>query len=102
MTTFRLAVKREFSKGDQPDADFFRIVTFGKQAESVATYLSKGSWAAVNGRIQNETYTGKDGEKRYSTSIIADRVEFIGSKAEAKPQYEGFHEYNDLDDGIPF
>lgn len=100
MTTFRLAVKREFAKDGQTDADFFRIVTFGKQAESVARYLAKGSWAAVNGRIQNETYTGKGGEKKNSVSIIADRVEFVGAKAEPRPQYDGFHEYQD--DDVPF
>ncbi len=69
----------------------------------MARYLAKGSWAAVNGRIQNETYTNKDGEKRYSTDIIADRVEFIGGKSEpAKPQYDGFHEYDDFDEDVPF
>lgn len=53
---------------------------FGKQAENCANYLSKGSMCAVNGRINTGSYTTQTGEKRYTTDVVANRVEFIGSK----------------------
>lgn len=77
VTNFRLAVNRRFSKEDK--ADFFRVVVWGKQAEAVAKYLRKGSQCAVIGRIQIEQYTDRDGNTRYSTDIVAQEVEFLGS-----------------------
>lgn len=77
VANFTLAVNRVYSK--EKEADFFRVVVWGKQAENVANYLKKGSQCAVSGSIQNNNYTDKDGNQRYSTDIQADRVEFLTS-----------------------
>lgn len=77
VTTFTLAVNRPYEKDD--GADFLRIVVFGKSAENCERYLSKGSQIGVQGRIQTGSYETKTGEKRYTTDIIADRVEFLSS-----------------------
>ena len=77
VANFTLAVDRVYSR--EKEADFFRIVVWGKQAENVATYLQKGSQCAVSGSIHNNNYTDRDGNMRYSTDINADRVEFLGS-----------------------
>lgn len=60
----------------------FNIVVWRQQAENCARYLQKGSQCAVEGNIQNRTYE-KDGEKRYITEIVADRVEFLGRPAQS-------------------
>lgn len=85
VTTFSLAVNRDFkTKDGQRLADFFNIVVWGKSAEYVANYLSKGRLAAVRGRIENRSYETQEGEKRYITEIIADNVEVLewGDKSE--------------------
>lgn len=101
VATFTLAVDRPFSK--EKVADFLRIVVYGKPAENCANYLAKGSQVAVQGRIQTGSYETKTGEKRYTTDIIADRVEFL-TKAEAKTQGDelpdGFMALDDSE-GIP-
>lgn len=104
MCSFRMAVDREYKREGQPDADFFRVVTFGKTAENVARYCAKGKQVAVRGRLQTGSYTAQDGTKRYTTDIMADRVKFLqgATQKEEAPQYEGFHAYSDDDDGIPF
>ena len=56
-----------------------RIVVFGKQGENCEKYLSKGSQVYIEGRIQTSDYE-KDGQKHYSTDIVANTVQFIGSK----------------------
>ncbi|MCK5780158.1 MAG: single-stranded DNA-binding protein [Psychrilyobacter sp.] len=73
---FTLAVNR--MKRDDP-ADFIGCTAFGKTAELIGEYLRKGSNTGVQGRIQTRTYE-VNGEKRYGTDVIVDRIEFLGSK----------------------
>ena len=80
IATFTLAVDRQVSKDKERQADFIRITVFGKQAETVDRYLSKGRQVAVHGRIQTGSYKDKEGRTVYTTDVIADRVEFLGSK----------------------
>ena len=99
VSTITLAVDRYNSKKQQREADFIPVVVYGKQAESLANYLSKGSPAAVSGRIQTRSYDAKDGTKRYVTEVVADvplGVQFIGGKKND----DDLQEVND-DDG-PF
>lgn len=58
------------------ETQFHNVVVFGKQAETVAQYLKKGSSVLVEGRIQTRSWDGTDGQKRYRTEIVADRVQF--------------------------
>jgi single-strand DNA-binding protein len=79
---FSLAVERKFKREGDPDADFFDCVTFGKQAEFVAKYFHKGLKVAVEGRMQNDNYTNKDGQKVFRLVLICENVEFAESKTD--------------------
>ena len=96
--------KQEAEAKGQPTADFINITVFGKTAENCANYLAKGNKCAVQGRISTGSYTTQTGEKRYTTEVIADKVEFLESKGQAKPQDEEiFEPVEDSDmDSIPF
>lgn len=77
---YTLAVDRRFAKEDGTrEADFLRIVTFGKAAEFTRQYLAKGMKILVTGRIQTGSYE-KDGQKFYTTDIIAEDQEFCEPK----------------------
>ena len=80
-TRFTLAVNRPFqSQNGEQGTDFINIVVWRKQAENVKNYLTQGSQVAVEGRIQTRTYDDQNGNKRYITEVVADNVEFLGSK----------------------
>lgn len=86
--TFRLATQRRYTNQDgKREADFHTIVCWRGLAENCARYLIKGNRVAVEGQIQNRSYDAQDGTKRYVTEIIADNVEFLTAKGEAKPDY---------------
>jgi single-strand DNA-binding protein len=76
---FTLAVARR----KKEEADFIRCVSFGKTAELIAEYHNKGSQIAIQGRIQVNPYEDKDGNKRTSTDVIVDLMDFVGSKKNA-------------------
>lgn len=74
VATNRVFRDREGKKQEQ--TDFHNIVVFGRQADATAQYLKKGSSVFIEGRIQTRSWDGKDGEKKYRTEIVADRVQF--------------------------
>ena len=81
VASFTLAVNRPFSNQQgEREADFINVVVWRKQAENVKNYLTQGSQAAVEGRLQTRTYDDNNGQKRYVTEVIADNVEFLGSE----------------------
>ena len=81
---FSLAVDRRFKRqGDTVTADFFNCTAFGKQGEFVEKYLKQGTKVLVTGRIQNDNYTNKEGQKVYSVQIIVEEIEFAESKSAA-------------------
>ncbi len=82
VTRFTVAVSRPVNpqSGGEPQADFINCVAWRRQAENIAKYCSKGSQVAVDGRVQVNSFTGQDGQKRYSTDIVADNVTFLGSR----------------------
>ena len=81
VASFTLAVNRPFSNQQgEREADFINVVVWRKQAENVKNYLTQGSQAAVEGRLQTRSYDDNNGQKRYITEVIADNVEFLGSK----------------------
>lgn len=77
---FSLAVDRRWKREGEPDADFFNCTVFGRQADFVEKYLRQGTKVVVTGRIQNDNYTNKDGQKVYSVQIIVEEIEFAESK----------------------
>ena len=81
VATFSLAVNRPFSgQNGEREADFINIVVWRKQAENCKNYLNQGSQVAIEGRIQVRNYDDQNGQKRYVTEVVADNVEFLGSK----------------------
>ena len=77
VTSFTLAVDRPVKKGEEKQADFIRCTVFGKQAEMLEKWSRKGNRIAIEGRIQTGSYQNKNGEKVYTTDVIANRVEII-------------------------
>ena len=86
---FTLAVDRRFAKEGEESADFFTCTAFGKLGEFAEKYLKMGTKILLTGRIQNDNYTNKNGEKVYSTQIMVDEMEFAESKkTEGQPKQE--------------
>ena len=78
VVNFSLATNRVYKDRDgkkQEQTDFHNVVVFGRQADIVNQYLKKGSSVFVEGRMQTRSWE-KDGEKKYRTEVVADRVQF--------------------------
>ena len=86
VSSFTLAVDRRFKKEDEPNADFIRCKAFGKTAEFVEKHFVKGKGMMLNGRISTGSYKDSEGRTVYTTEVIADNVEFMGSKSEEQKQ----------------
>lgn len=109
-----LAVNRKWKREGEPEADFFNCTAFGKQAEFVEKYLKKGSKVLVSGRVQNDNYTNKDGQKVYAVNIMIEEIEFAESKnagqqdtnqrQQDRPAYtnDGFMSIPDGEEELPF
>jgi single-strand DNA-binding protein len=79
VASFGLATNRVYKDKDgsrKEAVDFHNIVVFGKQGELCSQYLKKGQTVLIEGRIQTRSWDDKDGQKKYRTEIIADRVQF--------------------------
>lgn len=86
----------------QERTEWHRVTVFGKSAEACVRYLAKGSRVYVEGRIQTSSYE-KDGEKRYSTEIIANTVQFLDRKGDAPAPSQSSGSADSFgDDDIPF
>ncbi len=101
----------------QEKTEWHRVVFYGRTAEVVGEYLKKGSAVYVEGRIQTRKWQDKDGQDRYTTEIVGDRMQMLGGRGGAsfdsqdsapppsgrsqqKPQQKGG--FDDMDDDIPF
>jgi len=81
MTRFTLAINRQGKPQDgQPTADFFNCLAWRNTAEFIEKYFRKGQQALIEGRIQNNNYTDKEGIKRYTVEVIVDQIYFADSK----------------------
>ena len=67
----------------QERTEWHRVVLFGRQAEIAGEYLKKGRSVYVEGRLQTRKYTDKDGIEKYSTEIVGDRMQLLGSGRDA-------------------
>lgn len=107
IATYTLAVNR---KGKKDEADYIRCKAFGKTAEFVEQYLSKGLKMMVCGRIQTGSYETKEGKKVYTTDVIVEEHEFCekkndktGNSEDERPSSEGFMDIpQDAIDDMPF
>lgn len=77
---FSLACDRRFKKEGEQNADFINCVAFGKTAEFIEKYFHQGHKMGLTGRIQTGSYTNKEGQKVYTTDIVAENIEFVESK----------------------
>lgn len=95
-----IAVNRRFKQEGQPDVDFINVTIWGKVAENTAKYTNKGSQVAVHGRIQTGKYENKEGQTIYTTEVVAEEIEFLGSKKDSQLG-EGQSLGNPMDDFTP-
>ena len=90
VTSFTLAVDRDFKTNGEKETDFIDVVAWRNTAEFVSKYFSKGRMAIVEGRLQIRDWTDKNGNKRRTAEVVADNVYFGDSKRENKedPEYK--------------
>lgn len=80
MTTFRVAASRNYSTPDgerREETEWFSVVAWRKLAEQCSQFLQKGRRVYVEGRLRTRSWEGQDGQKRYRTEVVADRVLFL-------------------------
>ena len=83
VTSFSLAVDRNYGKGADRQTDFINCVAWRQTGEFIARYFQKGSMIAVVGSIQSRNWDGNDGKKQYATEVVVDEAYFTGSRAES-------------------
>lgn len=77
VASFTIAVNR-----DKDNADFFNCVVWGVQADNLCKYQTKGSQIGLTGRLSKRSYEDKNGEKKYIIEVVAEHIEYLGSKKE--------------------
>ncbi len=97
---FSIAVDRKFSREGEPDADFFNCSAFGKTAEFIERNIHKGTKILVSGRLQNNNYTNKEGQKIYDVRVVVEDVEFGESKKETTNSAQTQDEFLNVPDGL--
>jgi single-strand DNA-binding protein len=99
VATFGLAVNRRYRQGEEQREEvcFVDIVTFGRQAETVSEYLSKGNLAMIEGRLQWRSWETPDGQKRSKHEVIANNVQFMPRSSGG----QGGEAYQTLRQGSP-
>lgn len=120
VSRYTVAVDRRFKKSsDEQNADFISVIAFGKAGEFAEKYLKKGTKVVITGRIQTGSYTNKDGQKVYTTDVVAEDQEFAESKntsnsgsydnsnsspaPSSEPVDDGFMDIPDgIDEELPF
>lgn len=116
VTSFSIAVDRAYQKaGTERQTDFINCVAWRQTAEFITKYFQKGSLIAVNGTLQQRSYTDKDGNKRTAYDVVIDNASFCGSKSEGstRPRSDepasfsnagmgDFEEITMSDDDLPF
>jgi single-strand DNA-binding protein len=86
VATFSLATSEKWRDKDgvmQDKTEWHNIVVWGRQAEIAKEYLAKGRQVYLEGRIQNRSYDDKDGNKRYISEVVVQRMQFLGSRDQA-------------------
>lgn len=105
VTNFSMATTENWKDKNgnkQEKTEWHKIVAWGKLAEICGEYLHKGKQVYIEGRIETEEWEDKEGNKRYTTKVIANTMQMLGSKGDSQePAPTGSNNAPDLDD-IPF
>ena len=88
VANFTLAVERRLKREGKPSVDYFKCAMFGKPAEQAERFFKKGMKLMVAGRMENDSFTDRDGNKRTNTTCIIENWEFAESKAANARQQE--------------
>lgn len=98
---FTIAVNRKFKKDE---VDFINCIAFGKTADIINQYFSKGSQIAISGNIRTGSYEAQDGTKRYTTDVVVESFDFISNNNKQENKANEFEEeMNRVEDGyVPF
>lgn len=99
VSKFTVAVDRKY---DKDKADFIPCTAFGKTAEFIQKYFTKGSKIVIEGRWQTGSYENKEGQKIYTNDCIVEAVEFGESKKADKPTKDGTDDFMNIGDECPF
>ena len=99
VVNFSMATSKKV-KGEE-QTEWHNVVTFAKTAEIAERYLKKGALVCIEGSIQTSKYE-KDGQTRYSTQIICDRLQMLGPKDEKPEQKTSNINMDEIDDDLPF
>ena len=114
VATLNLATTEVWNDKDgqrKEDTQWHRVILWGKTAESLQDYITKGKQIYVEGKLQTRKWKDKEGNDKYTTEIKGDRIVLLGGgggkpgadRGEATPQHEGGKETAELtDDDIPF
>ena len=112
VTTFSIAVSRNYGSGEDRQTDFINIVAWRKTAEFITKKKKKGSMIGIEGSIQTRRYQDKNGNNRTIFEVVANNVQFVESKRDSAPAVEGasfsnadvdeFSEIGGGDDDLPF
>lgn len=92
---FTIAVNRDFkNKNGQYEADFINCTAFGKRAETISKYFTKGQQVCVKGPWRTGSYDAQDGTKRYTNELLIEGFTFIGGQASGNNQNQGYVDNN--------
>ena len=101
------AFERDFSTSGEKETDFINIVAWNKTASFITNYFTKGKQMIAKGSLQVRKYQTQNGENRYVTEVVAEKVYFAGDKAQDPLQIvqnnlEQFGDFTETDDDLPF
>lgn len=100
VASFAIAVPRAYKRENGPEADFFYCTAWGKLAEHIEKYWRKGMKALIAGSIENEQYTDREGQKKTSTKVIVNSIEFCEKKQEQEEQKADENGFMSIPDSI--
>jgi len=115
VTTFSIAVNRNYRAGEEQQTDFINIVAWRQRAEFITKYFKKGSMIGIEGSIQTRRYQDKNGNNRTAFEVVVNNAQFVESKRDGASAPAGnepaafsnadasdFAEIGGMDDDLPF
>ena len=96
VTSFTLALNRNYNSADGQQADYIPCVVWNKIAENVAQYCSKGSLVGVEGRLRSRSYDNAQGQRVYVVEVVCDSVQFLETRAQRERNAQQQNYMNDF------